>query len=91
MRHVLHTGQTRCWDASGREIPCRGTGQDGESQRGAPWPAGLQPDWPVSSEPQVMFTPSGLARPVSLTRRWAEGRQRWQWQADNTLHIATLP
>lgn len=39
MRHVLHTGQTRCWDASGREIPCRGTGQDGEWQRGAPWPA----------------------------------------------------
>lgn len=62
-----------------------------EPSRGAPWPAGLQPDWPVSSEPQVMFTPSGLARPVSLTWRWTEGRQRWQWQADNTLHIATLP
>jgi hypothetical protein len=39
MRHVLHTGQTRCWDASGREIDCRGSGQDGEFRRGAPWPA----------------------------------------------------
>ncbi|MDX9840730.1 MAG: DUF1566 domain-containing protein [Desulfobulbus sp.] len=39
MRHVLHTGQTRCWDASGLEVPCRGSGQDGEWQRGTPWPA----------------------------------------------------
>jgi general secretion pathway protein H len=62
-----------------------------EPSRAAPWPAGLKPDWPVSTEPQVMFTPSGLARPVSLTWRWAEGRQRWQWRADNTLQIATSP
>ena len=39
MRHVLHTGQTRCWDMAGQEIDCRGSGQDGESRRGTPWPA----------------------------------------------------
>ncbi|SDU96713.1 prepilin-type N-terminal cleavage/methylation domain-containing protein [Pseudomonas mucidolens] len=62
-----------------------------ESSRAVSWPAGLQPDWPVSAAPQVMFTPAGLARPVSVTWHWAEGRQRWQWRADNTLRIATQP
>jgi hypothetical protein len=32
------TGQNRCFDAAGREIPCAGSGQDGESQSGVPWP-----------------------------------------------------
>lgn len=36
--HYLGTGQQRCYDTSGTEIPCRGTGQDGESVRGQPWP-----------------------------------------------------
>lgn len=39
LRHLLHTGQGRCWDEAGREIDCRGSGQDGEFRRGAPWPA----------------------------------------------------
>ncbi len=32
------TGQTACRDGSGTAIDCGGTGQDGESQAGAPWP-----------------------------------------------------
>lgn len=39
MLHVLHTGQTRCYNASGQEIDCSGSGQDGEFLRGAPWPS----------------------------------------------------
>lgn len=36
---LLHaTGQTRCFDADGREIACAGTGQDGEFRAGMPWP-----------------------------------------------------
>jgi hypothetical protein len=31
---VLRTGQTTCYDASGASIPCAGTGQDGEMQKG---------------------------------------------------------
>lgn len=62
-----------------------------EGERSTPWPAQLQPDWPRSAEPQVIFTPSGLARPVALTWRWPEGSQRWQWRADNTLEIAIQP
>ncbi len=38
MRHILQTGQTRCYDTSGREIACRGSGHDGESRPGAPCP-----------------------------------------------------
>src|SRR5438034_4539784 len=30
------TGQTTCWDSSGTVIPCTGTGQDGDLQKGAP-------------------------------------------------------
>lgn len=30
------TGQTGCWDASGGSIPCAGTGQDGQYQKGLP-------------------------------------------------------
>lgn len=30
----LATGQTSCWDAFGATIPCAGSGQDGELQKG---------------------------------------------------------
>lgn len=38
MRVYLQTGQVTCHDASGREIPCAGSGQDAEFKRGIPWP-----------------------------------------------------
>lgn len=34
----LQTGQHRCYDAEGREIPCEGTGQDAEFGSGIIWP-----------------------------------------------------
>ncbi|MBB5348680.1 hypothetical protein HNQ81_002420 [Desulfoprunum benzoelyticum] len=36
--HILWTGQTGCYDSRGREIPCPGSGQDGEIRPGRPWP-----------------------------------------------------
>ncbi|MBI5376565.1 MAG: DUF1566 domain-containing protein [Candidatus Schekmanbacteria bacterium] len=33
------TGQTKCNDESGTEIPCAGTGQDGDIQAGVAWPS----------------------------------------------------
>jgi len=33
------TGQTKCYDTSGAEISCAGTGQDGEIQAGVAWPS----------------------------------------------------
>lgn len=35
---VWRTGQTRCYNSSGTEIPCADTGQDGEIQAGEVWP-----------------------------------------------------
>jgi len=32
------TGQTKCYDESGAEINCEGTGQDGQIQAGVAWP-----------------------------------------------------
>lgn len=36
--HILNTGQERCYDVRGSEIPCRGTGQDAAEAPGVPWP-----------------------------------------------------
>ncbi len=33
-----HTGQKKCFDQEGNEIPCEGTGQDGDHRAGFPWP-----------------------------------------------------
>ena len=33
------TGQVRCWNASYSEVPCAGTGQDGDHRAGAAWPS----------------------------------------------------
>ncbi|MHB8254138.1 MAG: Lcl C-terminal domain-containing protein [Acidiferrobacter sp.] len=32
------TGQTRCFDEAGREVPCAGSGQDGDHKMGLAWP-----------------------------------------------------
>jgi len=36
--NLPRTGQTKCYNTSGGEIPCAGTGQDGEIQAGVGWP-----------------------------------------------------
>jgi len=36
--NLPRTGQTKCYDMEGIEIPCAGTGQDGEIQAGVAWP-----------------------------------------------------
>jgi len=35
---VEKTGQARCYDTGGTEIPCAGTGQDGDLEKGVAWP-----------------------------------------------------
>jgi len=37
-RHIALTGQQDCFDNSGQEISCRGTGQDPELNKGQLWP-----------------------------------------------------
>lgn len=36
---LWQTGQTACFDVLGKQIPCPGTGQDGEIRFGTPWPS----------------------------------------------------
>ncbi|NLX19922.1 MAG: DUF1566 domain-containing protein [Desulfobulbus sp.] len=38
MHHILHTGQTRCYDQNGQEIDCQNSGHDAEAGSGVPWP-----------------------------------------------------
>ncbi len=38
-KHILKTGQTKCYDEKGALLPCVGTGQDGEFQVGMEVPA----------------------------------------------------
>ena len=66
------TGQTKCYDISGAEINCAGTGQDGELQVGVEWP-----------DPR--FTVSGSCVTDKLTGlMWAKdgnlpnGQRSWQ-------------
>gem|GEM_PF-1695965 len=35
---IPQTGQQTCWNAVGMEIPCRGSGEDGELKKGEAWP-----------------------------------------------------
>jgi len=55
------------------------------------WPKGLQPDWPASPQPRLLFTPQGWAQPGSVRWRWAEGSQQWAWSRDGRLQTAALP
>ena len=36
--NLPQTGQTKCYDTAGTEIPCPGTGQDGANLAGVAWP-----------------------------------------------------
>jgi len=37
-RHILNTGQKKCYNEEGERIPCSGSGQDAEFSSGEPWP-----------------------------------------------------
>ncbi|NOY64523.1 MAG: DUF1566 domain-containing protein [Nitrospirae bacterium] len=38
LKGYIQTGQVTCHDTAGREIPCPGSGQDGEFRKGVSWP-----------------------------------------------------
>jgi hypothetical protein len=66
------TGQRRCVDAGGVVVDCRGRGQDGELQTGAPWP---EPRFTVTGE-VVRDRLTGLA----WARRADPGGEPVAWQ-----------
>ena len=67
------TGQRLCYDSRGRQVPCAGSGQDGETRHGRPWPV---PRFRTQGE-HVLDGLTGLAwrRDADLTRgpvTWAD-------------------
>jgi hypothetical protein len=68
---VPRTGQTVCYSASGTEISCTGTGQDGEYQNGIAWPS---PRFITSTTGVVTDTLTGL---VWLQDAGCLGAQTW--------------
>jgi general secretion pathway protein H len=93
-----HSGQVRGlrWNGRQPEFVRLQSGKDqprwvADAQPSKAWPESLKADWPVSSEPKVVFTPTGVAAPVVIDWHWPEGRQRWQWSGDNSLSRVDLP
>lgn len=84
---VEATGQDDCWDVNGSEIPCSGTGQDGEHQAGVPWPA---PRFTDSGDGTVIDNLTGLtwlkdANCIVYVMTW---QQAMDWVSDlNTTSI----
>jgi len=69
----LWTGQRSCYDTVGHEIPCQGTGQDGESARGRRWP---QPRFTATVETVVDHLTglvwTRMANAASYPLSWSE-------------------
>lgn len=56
------TGQTGCWHEDGAAITCAGTGQDGDVQRGEPWP-----------EPRFVDNGDGTVDDLLTGLTWLQG------------------
>jgi general secretion pathway protein H len=88
-----HAGQLRGlrWTGQRPEF-VRRDGDGWVVEAGAPvdWPKGLRPDWSASVQPHVLFTPHGWAQPGSVSWRWTDGSQRWEWGRDGQLRVAMV-
>ena len=78
---VPETGQTLCYDSSGGQIACAGTGQDGEYRAGVAWPS---PRFTDQGDGTVRDNLTGL---VWLKNANCFGQQTWAnaLNAANTL------
>jgi subtilase family serine protease len=85
------TGQTKCYDLSGAEIDCIGTGQDGELRAGVEWPdprfTNLDGSAPINGE-CVLDRLTGLIWP----RNGYQGYMNWYQAIDfaNTITLCGL-
>src|SRR2546422_4574104 len=79
------TGQTTCWDSSGNVIPCAGTGQDGDLQKGAPLSYTDNGDGTITDNNTGLMweklSMDGSVHDVSNTYTWANAFAQ---------HVATL-
>jgi len=78
--NLPETGQTKCYDTAGTEVPCVGTGQDGEIQAGVVWPS---PRFVANADTTITDNLTGLV--------WASNAnimpaRNLGWDADGTLN-----
>jgi hypothetical protein len=72
-KYYLQTGQITCHDAAGREICCRGGGQDAEFRRGAIWPIPrFEPSDEVVLDRLTGLTWTRNANLAAFPLRWQE-------------------
>lgn len=78
MKHILATGQDRCWDARGEPIDCGGTGHDGQVRAGIGMDPSIRFQTSASGdEPCVFDGLTGLtwsrdASPSTFPMTWQE-------------------
>ncbi|MFA7404140.1 MAG: DUF1566 domain-containing protein, partial [Pelobacteraceae bacterium] len=68
---IPRTGQTACSDSNGVAIACAGTGQDGDTLKGAPWPT---PRFTDNNNGTVSDNLTGM---IWLKNPNCFGRQTW--------------
>ncbi|WP_407293791.1 prepilin-type N-terminal cleavage/methylation domain-containing protein [Stutzerimonas zhaodongensis] len=51
------------------------------------WPEQVQPRHGKAGEPWVVFTPTGVARAMTVDWEWPDGHERWRWSSDGSLHV----
>jgi len=70
----IQTDQYRCYDPEGNEIPCAGTGQDGDLKKGRAWPDPrfeVHKEWVLDRLTQHIWTKNANLPGFPLT--WEEG------------------
>jgi hypothetical protein len=81
--NLPRTGQTKCYDTAGIEIPCTGTGQDGNIQAGVAWP---EPRFTDNGDGTMTDNLTGLMWTKSANEMYGT----WQQALDyaNSLNLA---
>lgn len=104
LRSLPKTGQTTCYDPSGTQINCAGTGQDGDIQAGISWP---NPRFTDNGDQTMTDNLTGInwsknAKPSTTTLTWEQSldfiktlnNQNYlgysDWRLPNRLELESL-
>jgi len=79
------TGQTMCWDSSAASIPCAGTGQDGDFQKGAPLSYADNGDGTITDN-----NTSLVWEKLSMDGSVHDVGNRYTWDQAFSVHVAKL-
>jgi hypothetical protein len=96
------TGQTTCFDATGSVVACAGTGQDGDTLAGVPWPTprfavgiGAEADCVIDNVTGLMWvkTPEAMLRTWQQALDYANGLTlcgHSDWHLPNVIELEGL-